>query len=162
MLARDVTKGDGMGKAILIAAALFGLPAIAQARVDCAAKASDAPDVERTVKTFLTAIARSDMAEARKLTSERFHSFDARTHFVGPALLDLVEDRQKQGLKLEFGIGKVETVIHCDIAWAHWVNEGAIDGAPTIWQESGVLRRAGNGWIFEFLHSEKIPPSPAN
>ncbi|MDT9600561.1 nuclear transport factor 2 family protein [Sphingosinicella rhizophila] len=126
----------------------------------CATKASDTADVEATIKNFFATIERGDIADARKMTTPGFHAFDVGKHFAGPELLDMIEGAQKQGRKIGFGIDKVEANVDCNFAWAHWLNPGNIDETPITWQESGVLRRAGKGWIIEFIHSERIS-SPA-
>jgi hypothetical protein len=55
-----------------------------------------------------------------------------------------------------------ESRVHadCHIAGITEINVGSVDGKPTRWLESGLLRKTDGKWRVEFFNSSRAPEAP--
>ena len=132
---------------------------LAAATAACPAKPTDQADAAAVISGFYAAIERGDIAAAQALTTPDFHAIDVGKQFTGPGLIAMVGGALEKGVKFRFMLEGMEAHVACDVAWLDWRNEGAINGTPTSWLESAVLRRTAKGWRMAYYHSTKLAPA---
>lgn len=130
----------------------------------CAGSTADTQAVERTIRSYFSALATDDDAAAARLTSPTFYSFDVGKRFTGPELSATIKRLHQQGTVLQWNIGPIESHFDCNTAWAAWENVGSVGTAgdlrPMTWLESAMLRRHRGQWVLEFLHSTRAQQTP--
>jgi hypothetical protein len=125
----------------------------------CRAPAAAAKDIDATILAFFDGLRRDDRAAFERLTTASFYSFDVGKRFEGSELLDLVRDARARGVQLNWNIGRIDTHLGCDMAWAAWENVGSAGVPPRVqpvrWLESAVLIRQNGIWKIDFFHSTR-------
>ena len=125
----------------------------------CPASPRAEAEIQRAVHTFYDALRTDDADKFRKVTTERFYSFDGGDRFVGTELVDLVRSARAKGLQFNWSVGQLDTQRQCNVAWTAWENVGSVGMPPDIkpvrWLESAVLVHRGGQWKIDFFHSQR-------
>ncbi len=116
-------------------------------------------EIERAVHDFYDALRADDLPAFRRVTTDRFYSFDGGERYKGTALADLVRDARAKGVQLNWSVLPLDTQRRCDVAWSAWENVGSAgtppDVKPVRWLESAVLVHQDGRWRIDFFHSHR-------
>ena len=144
---------------LVVGATLAASPANAHS---CRITNTDKVNVDRTIRSFYSALATDDEAAFQRTVTTDFGSVDAGERMNARELFDIVEGAHKSGRVINWTIGPVAVRGDCDMTWAAWENVGSAGVppkmAPRRWLESAVLRRVKGEWRIEFFHSSQVRP----
>lgn len=116
-------------------------------------------EIERAVHDFYDALRADDLPAFRRVTTDRFYSYDGGDRFDGSALLETVRAAHAKGVHLNWSVGPLDTQRRCDVAWTAWENVGSVGTPPDIkpvrWLESAVLVYRDGRWKIDFFHSHR-------
>jgi hypothetical protein len=129
----------------------------------CRVPPADRSAVDSTIAAFFDALKRDDAKALGKVTTGSFRAFDAGKRFTAAELGEVVRQAHRQGVQLNWNVGRIDTRVGCGTAWSSWENAGSVGVppklAPVRWLESAVLVKEGGAWKIDFFHSSRVPPA---
>lgn len=151
--------------------ALVGFVAAAvgtgSATAESCGTAADRADVVRAVQTMFVAAAKDNITLFHSVTSPDFYAFDNGKQFHGDELMGLMQQLHAKGHVYVWKVTEPKVYLDCHIAGITEINIGSVDGKPTRWLESGILKKSDGKWRVEFFNSARaaetpLPHPPAN
>jgi len=152
-------------KAVLLAAALtlFGATR-ALAVPACPPEPASVEPVRQTILTVYDALTRDDARALGQLLAPDFHAYENGKAMEGAVLTGLIRDAHARGVVYQWSPEDIDIHVRCDMAWASWVNRGAVGGSgdmkPVSWLESAALSYRDGRWVMDFLHATRVPEPP--
>lgn len=132
---------------------------------ECPASPQAKGEIERTVHAFFDALRKEDKVAFQRLTTPSFDSFDVGKRYPATDLVEVVKDAHARGVQLNWSVGRLDTKLRCDVAWAAWENVGSVgippDVRPVRWLESAVLVHQSGSWKIDFYHSQRATEKEA-
>ena len=126
--------------------------------------ATDRAAVVQAVQTMFVAAAKDNITLFHSVTSPNFYAFDNGKQFHGDELMVLIQQLHAQGHVFVWRVTEPKIYLDCHIAGIAEINVGSVDGKPTRWLESGMLKKSDGKWRVEFFNSARtaeMPISPA-
>lgn len=144
--------------------AMVGLPAGSATAQPCGA-AADRAAVVQAVQTMFVAATNDDITLFHSVTLPDFYAFDNGRQFHGDELMSLIQQLHAQGHVFVWKVTEPKVHLDCHMAGITEVNVGSVDGKPTRWLESGVLKKTNGKWRVQFFNSARaaetpLPPAP--
>jgi hypothetical protein len=140
----------------LIAAGVGPAYATAQA---CGTPA-DRAAVVQAVKTMFVAAANDNITLFHSVTSPDFYAFDNGKQYRGDELMGGIQKLHAQGHVFVWSVTQPRVYLDCHIAGMTEINVGSVDGKPTRWLESGILKKSDSKWRVEFFNSARAAETP--
>ena len=134
--------------------------AAVSARAEACGTAADRTAVVQAVQTMFVAAAKDNITLFHSVTSPDFYAFDNGRQFHGDELMALLQQLHAQGHVFVWKVTEPKVHMDCHMAWITEVNVGSIDGKPTRWLESAVLKKTDGKWRVEFFNSARAAESP--
>ena len=151
------------GSAVL-AFVMIGLAAGSASAQPCGT-AADRAAVVQAVKTMFVAAAKDNITLFHSVASPDFYAFDNGRQFHGDELMALIQQLHAQGHVFVWKVTEPKVHMDCHMAGITEVNVGSVDGKPTRWLESGMLKKSDGQWRVQFFNSARaaetpLPPAP--
>jgi ketosteroid isomerase-like protein len=131
----------------------------------CAPVATAQDEVTAVMRTMFAALRADDLTGFRAMTTPDFYAYDNGAEFAGDALMKLIQQLHAAGKKFEWSVAEPRVHVSCNLGWITYVNKGAVtdeSGRQEVtWLESAVLEYADKRWRIHFLHSSRMPKTPA-
>src|SRR5665213_3039551 len=108
--------------------------------------AADRAAVVQAVQTMFMAAAKDNITLFHSVTSPDFYAFDNGKQFRGDELMALIQQLHAQGHVFIWKVTEPKVRLDCHIAGITEVNVGSVDGKPTRWLESGMLKKMDGKW----------------
>lgn len=144
--------------------ALVGFVAAAvgtgSATAESCGTAADRADVVRAVQTMFVAAAKDNIALFHTVTSPDFYAFDNGKQFHGDELMGLMQQLHAKGHVYVWKVTEPRVYLDCHMAGITEINVGSVDGKPTRWLESGILKKSDGKWRVEFFNSARAAETP--
>jgi hypothetical protein len=139
---------------------------VAAARAESCGTSADRAAVVQAVQTMFVAAAKDNITLFHSVTSPDFYAFDNGKQFRGDELMALIQQLHAQGHVFAWKVTEPKVHLDCHIAGITEVNVGSVDGKPTRWLESGMLKKVDGNWRVEFFNSARaaettVSPGPA-
>lgn len=144
---------------IMLAFALLALTAQAADAQPCGT-AADRATVVQAVQTMFAAAANDNITLFHSVTSPDFYAFDNGKEFHRDELIALMQQLHAQGHVFVWKVTEPKVHLDCRIAGITEVNVGSVDGKPTRWLESGILKKSDGKWRVEFFNSARAAETP--
>jgi hypothetical protein len=122
--------------------------------------AADRAAVVQAVKTMFVAAAKDNITLFHSVATPDFYAFDNGKQFRGDELMALIQQLHAQGHVFVWKVTEPKVHLDCHIAGITEVNVGSVDGKPTRWLESGMLKKADGKWRVEFFNSVRAAETP--
>ena len=122
--------------------------------------AADRADVVRVVQTMFVAAAKDNIALFHTVTSPDFYAFDNGKQFHGDELMGLMQQLHAKGHVYVWKVTEPRVYLDCHMAGITEINVGSVDGKPTRWLESGILKKSDGKWRVEFFNSARAAETP--
>lgn len=122
--------------------------------------AADRAAVVQAVQTMFVAAAKDNITLFHSVTSPDFYAFDNGKQFHGDELMALMQQLHAQGHVFVWNITEPKVRLDCHIAGITEINVGSVDGKPTRWLESGMLKKSDGKWRVEFFNSARAAETP--
>ncbi|MGC1872412.1 MAG: hypothetical protein WA700_15755 [Acidobacteriaceae bacterium] len=141
---------------------LFVVAAVgtSSANAESCGTAADRAAVMRAVKTMFVAAAKDNITLFHSVTSPDFYAFDNGKQFHGDELMALMQQLHAQGHVYVWKVTEPKVYLDCHIAGITEVNVCSVDGKPTRWLESGILKKSDGKWRVEFFNSARAAETP--
>ncbi len=144
--------------------ALVGFVAAAvgtgSATAESCGTAADRADVVRAVQTMFVAAAKDNITLFHTVTSPDFYAFDNGKQFHGDELMGLMQQLHAKGHVYVWKVTEPRVYLDCHMAGITEINVGSVDGKPTRWLESGILKKSDGKWRVEFFNSARAAETP--
>jgi len=122
-------------------------------------------EVVDTVRTTFAAALTDDTAKFDSVIAPHFYMFDGGVRFNGDTIVTFIKAQHAAGKHYEWNVAEPDVHINGDTAWIAYVNKGSItDASGTMkqnWLESAFLEKQAGNWKIVFIHSTRVPPTPA-
>ena len=122
--------------------------------------AADRADVVRAVQTMFVAAAKDNITLFHTVTSPDFYAFDNGKQFHGDELMGLMQQLHAKGHVYVWKVTEPRVYLDCHMAGITEINVGSVDGKPTRWLESGILKKSDGKWRVEFFNSARAAETP--
>ena len=146
------------GSAVLVFA-MVGLAAGSASAQPCGI-AADRAAVVQAVKTMFVAATNDNITLFHSVASPDFYAFDNGRQFHGDELMVLIQQLHAQGHVFVWKVTEPKVHLDCHIAGITEINVGSVDGKPTRWLESGMLKKTDGKWRMQFFNSARGAESP--
>jgi len=146
------------GSAVLVFA-MVGLAAGSASAQPCGT-AADRAAVVQAVKTMFVAATNDNITLFHSVASPDFYAFDNGRQFHGDELMALIQQLHAQGHVFVWKVTEPKVHLDCHIAGITEINVGSVDGKPTRWLESGMLKKTDGKWRVQFFNSARGAESP--
>ena len=144
--------------------ALVGFVAAAvgtgSATAESCGTAADRADVVRAVQIMFVAAAKDNITLFHTVTSPDFYAFDNGKQFHGDELMGLMQQLHAKGHVYVWKVTEPRVYLDCHMAGITEINVGSVDGKPTRWLESGILKKSDGKWRVEFFNSARAAETP--
>jgi hypothetical protein len=130
------------------------------AKAESCGTAADRASVVQAVQTMFVAAANDNITLFHSVTSPDFYAFDNGKEFHGDELMALIQQLHAQGHVFVWKVTEPKIHLDCHIAGITEVNVGSVDGKPTRWLESGILKKSDGKWRVEFFNSARAAETP--
>lgn len=144
--------------------ALVGFVAAAvgtgSATAESCGTAADRADVVRAVEVMFVAAAKDNITLFHTVTSPDFYAFDNGKQFHGDELMGLMQQLHAKGHVYVWKVTEPRVYLDCHMAGITEINVGSVDGKPTRWLESGILKKSDGKWRVEFFNSARAAETP--
>jgi ketosteroid isomerase-like protein len=122
-------------------------------------------EVIDTVRTTFAAALTDDTAKFDSVIAPDFYMFDGGARLNGDTIIAIIKAQHAAGKHYEWNVTEPDVHINGDTAWIAYVNKGSItDASGTMkqnWLESAFLEKQAGNWKIVFIHSTRVPPTPA-
>lgn len=132
-------------------------PAMAQ-RATCQSTPADRAMVAQTVRNMFVAAKRRDVSLWNRSVLPNAYFFDGGHEYMAGALFAAVQNTEAAGHVYVWNPTRMHVEADCQMAWFSEVNMGSVDRKPTVWLESGALKKVGGQWKLAFLESQRAAP----
>lgn len=122
--------------------------------------AADRAAVVQAVQTMFVAAAKDNITLFHSVTSPDFYAFDNGKQFRGDELMASIQQLHAQEHVFVWKVTEPKVHLDCHIAGITEVNVGSVDGKPTRWLESGMLKKVDGNWRVEFFNSARATETP--
>jgi hypothetical protein len=122
--------------------------------------AADRAAVVRAVEVMFVAAAKDNITLFHSVTSPDFYAFDNGKQFHRDELMALMQQLHAQGHVFVWKVTEPKVYVDCHIAGITEINIGSVDGKPTRWLESGILKKSDGNWRVEFFNSARAAETP--
>ncbi|MGB8478287.1 MAG: nuclear transport factor 2 family protein [Acidobacteriaceae bacterium] len=144
---------------------LMGGMALGSASAQSCGAAADRAAVVQAVRTMFVAAAKDNITLFHSVASPDFYAFDNGRQFHGDELMALIQQLHAQGHVFVWKVTEPKVHLDCHMAWIAEINVGSVDGKPTRWLESGMLKKTDGKWRVQFFNSARaaetpLPPAP--
>ena len=132
----------------------------ALARAESCATAADRAAVVQAVQTMFAAAARDNITLFHTATLPDFYAFDNGHQFRRDELMVRVRQLHAEGHAFVWKVTEPRVYLDCHVAGITEINRGSVDGKPTTWLESGVLKKVDGKWRVQFFNSARAVETP--
>ena len=132
----------------------------ASARAQACGTPADRAAVVQAVKTMFVAAAKDNITLFHSVTSPDFYAFDNGKQYHGDELMGGIQKLHAQGHVFVWSVTQPRVYLDCHIAGITEINVGSVDGKPTRWLESGILKKSDGKWRVEFFNSARAAETP--
>ena len=151
------------GSAVL-AFAMVGVTAGSASAQPCGT-AADRAAVVQAVKTMFVAATNDNITLFHSAASPDFYAFDNGKQYQGDELMGRIQQLHAAGHVFVWKVTQPRVRLDCHIAGITEINVGSVDGKPTRWLESGMLKKTDGKWRVEFFNSARaaetlLSPAP--
>jgi hypothetical protein len=122
--------------------------------------AADRAAVVQAVKTMFVAAAKDNITLFHSVSSPDFYAYDNGKQYRGDELIDGIRKLHAQGHVFVWKVTEATVHLDCHIAGITEINIGSVDGKPTRWLESGILKKSNGKWRVEFFNSARAAETP--
>lgn len=129
-------------------------------RAESCGTAADRAAVVQAVKTMFVAAANDNITLFHSVATPDFYAFDNGKQFHGDELMALMQQLHAQGHVFVWKVTEPKVHLDCHIAGITEINVGSVDGKPTRWLESGLLKKSDGKWRVEFVNSARAAETP--
>jgi hypothetical protein len=137
-------------------AALFAATANAQ---PCGT-AADRAAVVQAVQSMFVAAAKDNLTLFHSVAPPDFYAFDNGKQYHGDELMAEIQKLHTAGHVFVWNVTQPRVHLDCHIAGITEINVGSVDGKPTRWLESGILKKSTGKWRVEFFNSVRAAEAP--
>lgn len=134
--------------------------AAASAHAQSCAAASDRAAVVQAVQTMFAAAARDNITLFHSATLPDFYAFDNGRQFHRDELIVRIRQLHAEGHVFVWKVTEPRVYLDCRIAGITEINRGSVDGKPTTWLESGILKKVDGKWRLQFFNSARAAEAP--
>ena len=133
---------------------------LGSATAESCGTAADRAAVAQAVKTMFVAAANDNITLFHSVTSPDFYAFDSGKEFHGDELMALMQQLHAQGHVYVWKVTEPKVYLDCHMAGITEINIGSVNGKPTHWLESGILKKSDGKWRVEFFDSARTAETP--
>jgi phosphoribosylanthranilate isomerase len=144
---------------MLVAFIVSGVSA-RSSRAESCGTAADRAAVVQAVQTMFVAATKDNITLFHSVASPDFYAFDNGKQFHGDELMALIQQLHAQGHVFVWKVTEPKVDLDCHIAGITEINVGSVDGKPTRWLESGLLKKLDGKWRVEFFNSARTAETP--
>lgn len=130
------------------------------ARAQPCTTAADRAAVVQAVETMFVAANHDNITLFHSVTSPDFYAFDNGKQFQGDELMILIQQLHAKGHVFVWKVTEPKVYLDCHIAGITEINAGSVDGKPTRWLESGLLKKTDGKWRVQFFNSARAAETP--
>ena len=148
---------------MLLAFVVAGASSARSTRAESCDTAADRAVVVQAMQTMFVAAANDNITLFHSVATPDFYAFDNGNQFHGDELMARIQQLHAQGHVFVWKVTEPKVHLDCHIAGITEINVGSIDGKPTRWLESGLLKKTDGKWRVVFFNSARAadgPPSP--
>lgn len=117
--------------------------------------AADRAAVVQAVKTMFVAAAKDNITLFHSVASPDFYAFDNGKQYHGDELMAGIQKLHAAGHVYVWKVTEPRVQLNCHLAGITEINVGSVDGKPTRWLESGMLKKSDGKWRVEFFNSAR-------
>ncbi len=132
-------------------------PVLAQSSA-CYSTAADRAAIDHTVRAAFVAAKRRDVTLWNRSVTPDAVFFDGGHEYLASRLFVLIEKVEAAGHVYVWNPTEMQVSADCQMGWFREVNVGSVDRKPTIWLESGAVKKVGGQWKLVFLESQRAAP----
>jgi hypothetical protein len=122
--------------------------------------AADRAAVLQAVKTMFVAAAKDNITLFHSVSTPDFYAFDNGKQYHGDELMVGIQKLHAQGHVFVWKVTQPRLYMDCHLAGITEINVGSVDGKPTRWLESGLLKKSDGKWRVEFFNSARTAETP--
>ena len=150
---------------MLVAFVVSGVSAHSSCAESCGT-AADRAAVVQAVQTMFVAAANDNITLFHSVATPDFYAFDNGKQYHGNELMAGIKKLHDAGYVYVWKVTEPKVYLDCHIAGITEINVGSVDGKPTRWLESGLLKKSDGKWRVEFFDSARaaetrMSPAPS-
>jgi hypothetical protein len=109
---------------------------------------------------MFVAAAKDNITLFHSVTSPDFYAFDNGMQYHGDELMARMQQLHAAGHVFVWKVTESRVYLDCHMAGITEINVGSVDGKPTRWLESGILKKSDGKWRVEFFNSARAAETP--
>jgi hypothetical protein len=122
--------------------------------------AADRAAIVQAVNTMFVAAAKDNITLFHSVASPDFYAFDNGKQYRGDELMAGIQKLHAAGHVYVWKVTEPRVQLDCHLAGITEINVGSVDGKPTRWLESGILKKTNGKWRVEFFNSARAAETP--
>jgi hypothetical protein len=134
--------------------------ALGSASAQPCSTAADRAAVVQAVRTMFVAASKDNITLFHSVSTPDFYAFDNGKQYHGDELMAGIQRLHAAGHVLVWKVTEPKVYLDCRLAGIVEINVGSVDGKPTRWLESGILKKSEGKWRVEFFNSARAAETP--